>query len=130
MLASGVIKTVQNERASPIVLVPKKDGTFHFCVEYPKLKAMKIGKLYAIPHIDKLIALMGKDTVPLMLDTTIGYWQVITAEEGCGKTVLTPQHGSLHFTRMSFGLKKAPGTFQQVIDVLCTKEKRLLALVY
>lgn len=37
------------------------------------------------------------------------------------KTSLTSHHGLFRFTRLLFGLKNAPGTFQRVINFLLTK---------
>ena len=48
MLHAGVIEAAASEWASPVVLVGKKDGSLHFCVEYRRLSMKKMTDSYPL----------------------------------------------------------------------------------
>ena len=103
MSKAGVIEPATKEWASPVVFVPKSDGTLRFCVDYRKLNAMKIRDSYPIPRMDECIDYLGKATIFTTLDCMSGYWQVDIAEEDRDKTTFTSHHGVYRFLRMPFG---------------------------
>jgi hypothetical protein len=50
------------------------------------------------------------------LDLKAGYWQVPVRAEDRDKTAFVTPLGLFRFTRMPFGLRNAPSTFQRLID--------------
>ena len=130
MLEQGVIEPSSAEWASPVVLVPKKDGTLRFCVDYRKLNAATIRDSYPIPRMDECIDSLGEATVFTTLDCNSGYWQIPLAEEDKNKTTFTSHMGLFRYTRMPFGLKNAPATFQRAVDIILSRVKWQYALVY
>lgn len=71
-----------------------------------------------------------ESTAFFTLDAESGYWQVENDNQDENKTVLTSCCGLYGFTKMLFGMKSAPGTFQQAIDKLLLPVKWQNALVY
>jgi hypothetical protein len=74
MLKSGVIESATSEWASPVVLVPKPDGSMRFCIDYRKLNAVSVRDSYPLPRMDEHIDSLGDASVFSTLDCNSGYW--------------------------------------------------------
>ncbi|CAN8076676.1 unnamed protein product, partial [Agarophyton chilense] len=113
MLEEGVIEAAQSAWASPVVLVPKPDGSLRFCINYRKLDAVTVRDTYPLPRMDECIDSLGEASVFTMLDANSGYWQVPVVEEDQDKTAFACHAGLYRFKRIPFVLTNAPATFQR-----------------
>ena len=52
MQEKDIVTPSKSPWASPIVLVPKKDGTIQFCVDYCKVNEVTLKVAYPIPRVD------------------------------------------------------------------------------
>ena len=118
MEEAGIITRSTSEWASPVVLVPKKDGTLRMCVDYRKVNDISEADAYPMPRIDELIDRLGGAKYISTLDLTRGYWQVPVAPSSQPITAFTTPFGLFQFTVMPFGLHGAPATFQRMMDQL------------
>ena len=130
MLRAGVIEQTSAEWASPVVFIRKKDGTMRFCVEYGKLKAVTVRDSYLLLRMDEFIDSPGDAAVFTTLDCNSRYWQVEIAEKDCYKSTFAWHSGLYRFPRMPFGLKNAPATFQQAVNIILSRLKLDTARVY
>ena len=118
MLRLGVIEPSDSPWASPVVLVPKKDGTTRFCVDYRRLNDKTVTDAYPMPRVDELLDRIARGRYLTTIDLCKGYWQIPLAKEDIPKSAFVTPFGLFQFKVMPFGMKNAPATFQRLVDRL------------
>ena len=116
MLKLGVIEPSESECSSPIVIVPKKDGSLRICIDFRKLNAISFFDAYPMPRIEDLLERIGRANYITTLDLCKGYWQVPLESRSRPLTAFRTPLGLFQFTVMPFGLHGAPATFQRLMD--------------
>jgi hypothetical protein len=116
MLRMRVIEPSTSEWSSPIVLVPKPDGSMRLCNDFRGVNAISTFDAYPMPCVDELLERLGKAKFITALDLMKGYWQVPVALEDRPKTAFTTWEGLFQYVRMPFGLHGAAATFQHLMD--------------
>ena len=130
LLDTGLIRPSQSNYASPIVLVRKKNGALHMCVDYRLLNAKVKRDTYPLPRIDESLDVLGGATYFSTIDLASGYNQVEVAPSDRHRTVFTTPFGLFEYNRMPFGLGGAPATFQRVMQTIFRKELLDILIVY
>ena len=118
MLEAGVIEPATSEWASPVVLVPKKDGSLRFCIDYRRLNAKTVADAYPLPRMDDCLDSLGDAGIFSTFDCNSGYWQIPVAPEDRDKKTFISHMGTFRHVPMPFGLRNAPATFQRVLDII------------
>ncbi len=116
LLQSGVIRESNSPFASPVVLVRKKDGGLRICVDFRTLNARTIRDSYPLPRITETLEALKGARYFCTLDLQSGYLQVKIKDEDQEKTAMTTPFGLFEYTRMAFGLKNAPSSFQRLME--------------
>ena len=116
MEANNIIEPCESPWAAPLVCIVKPSGDLRLCVDYRKLNAVTAFDRYPMPSIEQLLFRTDKRNCVSLLDLKSGFWQIPVAEEDRDKTAFTCGFGLYRFTRMPFGLKGAPATFQRAMD--------------
>ena len=76
LLTGGQIEASHSPWSSPVVLVTKKDGGTHFCVDYRRLSDVTVKDAYLLPKIDDTSDMLAGKQWFLTRDLASGYWQV------------------------------------------------------
>ena len=76
MLELGVIEKSVSPYSSPVVLVPKKDGSVRFCIDFRKLNKVTEFDAEPMPNVEEVINSMSGYKFFTRMDCSKGYWQV------------------------------------------------------
>ena len=115
MKSMGVIEDSTSPWGSPVVLIPKPDGSIRFCVDYRKLNDKTLPDAHPLPRIDDLIDKVGKAKFMTKIDLSRGYWQVPLDDQSVPVSAFVTPFGHFQWRYMPFGLRNAPATFQRLI---------------
>ena len=123
LLAAGFIMEVFYPEwlANPILIL-KKNGTWHMCIDYTNLNKACPKDPFALPCIDQIIDSTVGCEILCFLDAYYSYHQIKMALEDQEKTAFITPFGILCYTSMPFGLKNAGATYQQTLQS-CLKEQ-------
>lgn len=80
-LDSDVIESSTKFWSSPVFLVPKKECSACFCVEYRRLNAATVPYTYPLPCMDYLLDTLVDSKVFTTLDSKCGYCQIPVVKE-------------------------------------------------
>ena len=76
MLELGVIENTVSPYSSPVVLVPKKDGSVRFCIDFRKLNKKTEFDAEPMSNMEEVINRMSGHKFFARMDCSKGYWQV------------------------------------------------------
>ena len=127
MLQQDIIQKSTSPRASPIVLVKKKDGTLRFYADYRKVNELTRQDAYPLPRVNDVLDTLAGSKWFTTLDLLSGYWQVELKKDDREKTAFCTQE---EFKVMPFVLSNAPTTFQRLMDLVLAGLQWSHCLVY
>ena len=116
MLKLGIIRPGKSEWSSPVVLVPKSDGTHRFCIDFRRVNKVIKKDAYPLPRIDECIEKIGSSKFISKLDLLKGFWQIgltAKAQEICSFSTLGQTYLPLV---LPFGLSNSPSSFQRLMN--------------
>ena len=116
--------------ASPIVLVPKRDGSFSFGVDCRKVNAVTKKDVYPLPRIDDILNTLSEARYFSTLDFASGFWQIEMDPVTREKSAFVTHHGLHEFVRMPFGLCNALVPFQRLMQVVLARLEWKCCFVY
>jgi hypothetical protein len=108
-----LIKTIQ--WLSPLIIMPKKNGKLHICVDYRKLNAQTNKDPFLLHFMDSILDSVAEHEMYSFMDGYSGYNQVKMVEKDREKIEFISKWGAYAYNIMQFGLCNAPTTFQKVV---------------
>ncbi|XP_076031946.1 uncharacterized protein LOC143019850 [Oratosquilla oratoria] len=116
MLAHGLITPAQSEWSSPVILVPKADGTQRFCVDFRRVNTVTKRDSYPLPRLEECIDRVGGAHFITKLDLLRGYWQEPMTPRAQSVSCFAALGKSYQCKVMPFGMTNAPATFQRLMN--------------
>jgi len=93
---------------APVLLVKKKNGSLHLCVDYMQLNKMTIKNKYPLPRIDDLMDQLHGSSVFSKIDLRYGYHQILVKADDVQKTAFRSRYGHYEYVVMPFGVTNVP----------------------
>lgn len=112
----GIVRRSDSPWASPLHMVPKRDGGWRPCGDFRRLNNVSTNDRYPIPHIQDFSVHLAGAVFFSKVDLVRGYHQVPVRPQDVPKTAVITPFGLFEFLRMPFGLKGAAQTFQRLMD--------------
>ena len=111
MLEAGAIHPSQSPWCNVVVLVQKKDGTLHFCVDFRHFNACTKKDLYPLSQIQEALESMVGSAHFSSMDFKSGFWQIKMAPGLQQYTAfMVGNLGFYEFTCMPFRLCDVPAS--------------------
>jgi hypothetical protein len=117
MVNAGIIASIRySSWMSNLIVVRKKSGDIHLCVNFRNLNQPSLKDNYPLPNMEHLLQRVTGASMMSMLDGFSGYNQVLLNREDQLKTTFTTPWRTFMNLRMPFGLMNVGATYQRAMD--------------
>jgi Reverse transcriptase (RNA-dependent DNA polymerase) len=114
--AAGIIRRSDSAWASPLHMVPKKDGSWRPCGDYRHLNMVTRPDHYPLPSLADFANKLHGCRYFSVVDLVKGYHQIPMAASDIAKMAILTPFGLYEYVYMPFGLRNAAQTFQRLMD--------------
>ena len=97
MLKQGLIEPSHGDWSSNIVLVPEKDKSYRFCLDYRRVNGVTRKDVLPLPRIDASLDALASSSWFSTLDLRSGYYQVPLDPRDAHKTAFISRNGNFQW---------------------------------
>lgn len=116
MLNLGLIKPSASEWSSPVIVVQQGDK-HRVCIDLRKVNKVTRGDQWPIPRLDSILASFEGMQWFSTFDLKKAFNQIPLTEAAAKRLAFRTREGLWEPTRMPFGARGAPATFQRLMDI-------------
>ena len=116
----GVIKRVDfSSWAAPIVVTKKSNGSVRICADFSTgLNNALESHQYPLPLPEDIFATLAGGKFFSKIDCADAYLQIMVDDNSKQLLTINTHRGLYQYNRLCFGIKSAPGIFQQIMDTM------------
>ena len=116
MLKLRLIRLITNHFSSLVLLIKKKDGTWHFYADYQTLNTIIIKYWFPFPTVNDMLDEFYGTFYFTKLDLKASYHQVWVHLPNILKTTFCTHDGHYEYLVMPFDLCNTPSIFQAIMN--------------
>ncbi|EYC07814.1 hypothetical protein Y032_0068g142 [Ancylostoma ceylanicum] len=112
-----IAPVTHSEWAAPIVCVRKSNGKLRVCADFSTGLNKGLESFdYPLPVPEDIFATLNGGAVFSQIDLSDAYLQIELSDESKKMVVINTHRGLFQYNRLPFGIKTAPGIFQQIMN--------------